>query len=301
MEDKDKPLISIVMPTYNHGKFISRAITSIRNQIYESWEIIIVDNHSEDDTDDIILAAADKRIKYIKFKNNGIIAASRNIGINAAKGQWIAFLDSDDWWTEDKLKYFDQLNKKNIDVFYHNLTIVDEKGAPINKYIKGWVLRKPIKRDLLVRGNPIATSSVIVRREILGKTRLFDENPKMVACEDYNLWLQIAEVTDKFYLCNRLMGYYTSHKGGASNRNTSVSEESAVKEYLASLSVIDRRRVSARIRYLNMRYQYRTKKYENVIKEIKYINLFGSLSYGLKTIAHIFLAAYKILNNKERA
>ena len=100
----DSQLISIIMPTFQHGHCISRSIQSVLDQTYESWELIIIDNHSVDNTSDIVLSFKDSRIKYLKFPNNGIIAASRNHGVLISKGDWIAFLDSDDWWEQSKLQ-----------------------------------------------------------------------------------------------------------------------------------------------------------------------------------------------------
>ncbi len=91
-------LVSVVIPTYNHARFLGRALQSVMDQTYKNWEVIIIDNHSQDNTDEIVEAFKDPRITLLKIHNNGVIAASRNMGIRAAKGEWIAFLDSDDHW-----------------------------------------------------------------------------------------------------------------------------------------------------------------------------------------------------------
>ena len=84
-------LISIIIPTFNHGQFLDRALKSIINQTYTNWEVIIVDNHSTDNTTKIVKSFKSSKITYFKIHNNGIIAKSRNAGIYAAKGEWIAF------------------------------------------------------------------------------------------------------------------------------------------------------------------------------------------------------------------
>ena len=96
-------MFSVILPTYNRAKFIEGAITSVLNQDYLNWELIIIDNFSKDNTQEIVEKFNDKRIKYIKYKNNGIIAKSRNYGIKLSKGNYLAFLDSDDWWYSKKL------------------------------------------------------------------------------------------------------------------------------------------------------------------------------------------------------
>ena len=101
----NEPLVSVVMPTYNHAQFIKDAIDSVRGQTYLNWELIIIDNYSEDNTRDIIEAYADDRIRYVQFRNNGIIAASRNRGIEQAQGEYVAFIDSDDVWLPEKISW----------------------------------------------------------------------------------------------------------------------------------------------------------------------------------------------------
>ena len=93
MNSKLIPIVSIIIPTYNHAKFISKALQSIIDQTFKKWEAIIIDNNSTDDTDKILKKFSDNRIKCLKINNNGVIAKSRNLGIKSAKGEWIAFLD----------------------------------------------------------------------------------------------------------------------------------------------------------------------------------------------------------------
>ena len=97
-------LFSIILPTYDRSNLIKTAIESVINQEYKNWELIIIDNYSKDNTEELVKNFSDKRIIFIKFKNNGIIAKSRNYGVKLAKGDYIAFLDSDDWWYPQKLK-----------------------------------------------------------------------------------------------------------------------------------------------------------------------------------------------------
>ena len=120
MNDTVSPLVSVVIPSYNHGRFLGRALQSVLDQTYTNSEVIVVDNHSTDNTDEVMASFADQRITYLKIHNNGIIAASRNAGLRLAKGEWIAFLDSDDYWSGNKLEQC-ILNRSNNDVIYHRL------------------------------------------------------------------------------------------------------------------------------------------------------------------------------------
>ena len=94
---------SVIIPTYNRCDLLKRAINSVLAQSFKKFEIIIIDNYSTDKTHKIVKNFKKKNIKYKKIRNRGIIAKSRNVGMKLAKGEWIAFLDSDDTWTKDKL------------------------------------------------------------------------------------------------------------------------------------------------------------------------------------------------------
>ena len=115
------PLVSIVMPTYNRGFCIERAITSVINQTVSDWELIVVDNNSSDNTDEVINNLLDDRISIVKINNNGIVAKSRNLGIKMANGCFVAFLDSDDWWAEKKLEMALARLELGSDLVYHDL------------------------------------------------------------------------------------------------------------------------------------------------------------------------------------
>lgn len=97
-------LVTVVIPTYNHAEFLKRALDSVVAQTYKDWEAIVVNNFSTDNTIVIVESFNDERIRLINFRNNGIIAASRNRGIEAARGKYVAFLDSDDIWYPEKLQ-----------------------------------------------------------------------------------------------------------------------------------------------------------------------------------------------------
>ena len=97
-------LVSIIMPSFNTGRFIKKTINSVLNQTYKNWELIIVDDCSNDNTDEIVNNINDSRIRYFKNRSNVGAALSRNKALKEARGKWIAFLDSDDLWEKDKLE-----------------------------------------------------------------------------------------------------------------------------------------------------------------------------------------------------
>ena len=161
MNEQIAPLVSVVIPTFNHGHYLGRALQSLIDQSYHDWEAIVIDNYSTDNTEDVISGFSDKRINYFKFHNNGVIGASRNVGIRAAKGKWIAFLDSDDWWHPGKLAEFHGRSEKNLDVFYHELEVMRPSNSWRRSFIGSWQVKSPVQIDLLIRGNALATSSVL--------------------------------------------------------------------------------------------------------------------------------------------
>ncbi len=244
-----QPLVSVIMPTYNHAKFIGKAIGSVLNQTYKNFELIIIDNYSGDETEKIVASYKDDRIIYLKFSNNGVIAASRNHGIKRSHGEYIAFLDSDDWWYPNKLlvasKY---LNR--ADIFFHNLHIFRQNRKSFAKF-KGRKLNSPVFVDLMTKGNALATSSVIVKKEILNSVNLFSEDKKLIAVEDFDTWLKISMKTQKFFYISKTLGAYWQHDSNTStasfeqyNRNRLVYEK-----YLSFLSPQDKLYTEAVISY----------------------------------------------------
>lgn len=180
-------LASVIIPTYNRYHLTKRAILSILNQTYKDFEIIVVDDGSNDDTAKL---KNEFDIKYIYQENKGVSSA-RNSGIKVAKGEWIAFLDSDDKWMEDKLQKQIEFFEKNPSIkFCHTQEKWIREGKEV-KYPKR--LKKPSGRCFYdnLQTCKIAPSSVVLHKSILNDVGLFDESKKV--CEDYDLWLRISK------------------------------------------------------------------------------------------------------------
>lgn len=215
-ENSEQPLVSIIMPTYNHGKFIGKATESVLNQTYQNFELIIIDNYSEDNTEEIVASYKDDRIKYLKFRNNGIIAASRNQGIKHSRGEYISFLDSDDIWYRSKIeKQLPHFQVPEIIGVASDATLVVE--TPYFRKINfgrskfGYV--DYCYRDVL-NCNPIITSSLIVRRMVLNHSGLFDESKDFSFIEDWELWLRMARYGSFRVLESPFLSYFVSRKRG---------------------------------------------------------------------------------------
>lgn len=206
-------LISVVIPTYNRALELNRAVDSVTKQTYTKWEIIVIDNYSEDNTDEIIKSYKNYNINLLKIHNNGNIAKSRNAGILSAKGELIAFLDSDDYWDENKLEYsIRYFNTKRADLTFHKMHI---KGPKKNLlYCKKTVcrnLRKPVYDDLLTNGNIICNSSVVVKKQLLLKIGLISQDQNKLYWEDYDTWIRISNLTNNFVYIPRTLGTVTKH------------------------------------------------------------------------------------------
>lgn len=132
-------LVSIIMPSWNTAKFIAESIQCVIDQTYTNWELLIVDDCSTDNSDDIVKPfLIDKRIKYFKNENNSGAALSRNKAMREAQGEWIAFLDSDDLWMPEKLeKQIKFMKDYGYVLSYHEYEKIDEEDNPLNIYVSG--------------------------------------------------------------------------------------------------------------------------------------------------------------------
>ncbi|QTE74988.1 glycosyltransferase family 2 protein [Clostridiales bacterium FE2010] len=131
-------LVSVIMPSWNTERFIANSIQSVINQTYQNWELIIVDDCSTDDTDNVVAGFSDERIRYLKNEKNCGAALTRNRALREAKGEWIAFLDSDDLWMPEKLeKQIDFMRENNCCLSYHQYEKINEEGQPLYIYVSG--------------------------------------------------------------------------------------------------------------------------------------------------------------------
>lgn len=204
-----KPLFSVIIPTYNREERLNICLDSLVNQTYKNFEVIVCDDGSEDNTKEVIELFKDKlSLKYMWEKNWGGPARPRNNGIKIAHGEWICFLDSDDWWYPNKLqeclKYLPY-----YDFIYHDMHIYTAKGKQKWHVSQGRHLSKVPYEDLILNGNGISNSTVVVRKSILDKTGKISEDYNLIAVEDYDYWIKIATITPNFYYIPKcLAGYW---------------------------------------------------------------------------------------------
>ena len=131
-------LVSIIMPSWNTGRFIGESIQSVLNQTYRNWELIIVDDCSTDNTDEVVASFQDERIRYFHNEHNSGAALTRNYALREARGEWIAFLDSDDLWEPEKLEHQIKFMVDNgYSLSYTEYEKIDEASQPLNIYVSG--------------------------------------------------------------------------------------------------------------------------------------------------------------------
>lgn len=179
-------LVSIVMPAHNSERYISDAIRSVIAQTYKRWELLVIDDCSTDCTAEIAksLVNADKRINYIRNDRNLGVALSRNRGFEAAHGDRIALLDSDDIWHSDKLeKQLAIAEKTGSDIVYCSYSIMDENSKKISDFI----VPERVSYDELLRESVISCSTAMLSRSIID-TELFSNE---YYHEDYAYWLRL--------------------------------------------------------------------------------------------------------------
>ena len=202
MSDRE-PLISIIMPNYNGGRWIGQAIASVVEQSYKNWELIIIDDGSTDDSVQIakkwqekVLIAGEGYIRILQYDHVGSAPFMRNRGLPWIYGGYIAFLDSDDWWIhlklEKQLKYMQQNDKFGLT--YHDMGIEDSGlqfkiWSDRNKACQGNCFKQ------LLYKNFIPTSSVMIKSDFI-----CIQDPSLKISHDWNMWLDIAEKTEIGFL-----------------------------------------------------------------------------------------------------
>ena len=212
-----QPLISIIMPTYNCGKFIGRTIDSVINQTYSNWELIVVDDCSKDDTEKVLNKyKKDKRINYIKLEKNSGAAVARTESMKRAKGNYMAFLDSDDLWYPKKLeKQLKFMQDNSYDFTCTAYEQIDEEDNKLNKVIK---TKKKADYNRILLDCPVGNSTVMYNVDKLGKF----EVPNIRKRNDDALWLQIIKKAKYIYGMNDVLMQYRIRSNSISSNKWSL-------------------------------------------------------------------------------
>ena len=197
-------LVSIITPSYNSEKFIKDCVDSVLSQTFQNWEMIIVDDCSNDNSKDIIsvLSAKDERIKSIFLEENVGSAEARNIAIRQAKGKYIAFLDSDDIWNEDKLEnQISFMNEKDIAFSFTSYQPISEDGKTKYSVI---ISPKKMSYHSYLKNTIIGCLTVIIDKEKTGDFQM----PDIRSSHDMALWLLIMKRGFSAYGLDENLAYY---------------------------------------------------------------------------------------------
>jgi glycosyltransferase involved in cell wall biosynthesis len=205
------PLVSVILPTYNRAGSIGAAIRSVLDQTERDFEIIVVDDRSTDETEDVVKRFGDPRIRYIRQARNGGDAASRNAGVLESRGKYLAFLDDDDEWLPEKLSLqlplFERGGERVGLVHGGRQTIVEATGQTVLMLSEG-------SPEEQLRWFRITTSAVMVRRAAVDEVGLFDES--IVFCSDCDLWIRLWRAGYEFQAVDRPIVRYHIHPDGLS-------------------------------------------------------------------------------------
>ena len=211
-------LISIITPTYNCGKFIGKTIETVLDQTYQNWEMIIVDDCSKDNTEEVVNSYREKdgRIKYYKFEENQGAAKARTEAMKHANGNYMAFLDSDDLWYNDKLeKQLKFMKENNYNFACTAYEQIDEEGNKIGKIIK---TKKKANYNRILLDCPVGNSTVMYNVDALGKF----EVPNIRKRNDDALWLQIIKKAEYIYGMDDILMKYRVRTNSISSNKLSL-------------------------------------------------------------------------------
>ena len=279
---------SIILPTYNRAStFLKQAIDSVVSQSYENWELIIIDNNSTDNTDELIKSFHNEKIKTYKIDNHGNIARSRNLGIKKSNGDYIALIDSDDFWEKDKLLHsYKHFKNSKTDGFCHSEYWLYPSGCQeIRHYGPN---QNFLYSNLLERGNCLSLSAIVLSKNILIKVGGFSENDSFITAEDYDLWLRLAKINSKMFFSKKIMGTFRIHvdsESGNIMKNTNavskVIKAHCIKHNLSNSirnnSLANCWLIAGKIFQLNNEYKHACKAY------------FKSLSYSFLSVEALIL------------
>lgn len=234
MDTDIKPKVSVIIVTQNRANFIAKAVESVQKQTFTDWELLVLDDDSNDQTEAIIEAykAKDERIKYYKNSPALGISKNRNKGVSLATGEYIAMLDSDDYWTdvnklEKQMKIFNSDN--TIGVIGSAMTMVREDGFVIKKRYEYHTDDYGIRNNILIK-NQFMQSSVIFKKDIFEKVGGYNENYDVA--EDLELFLRIGKEAKFANLKESTLGYLV-HSGNVSKRKLKMAwaVDSIIEKY----------------------------------------------------------------------
>ena len=220
MDTIKRPLITVVMPNYNGHRFVEQAIDSVLSQTYQDFELLIVDDCSEDDSLQLIKqkAQSDSRIRVIALEKNVGVANARNVGIREVKGKYITLLDNYDLWTADKLERQLAIAEKGADIVYCSYDFIDEQN---NEVKKPFIVPKQTNFNKMLASSVISCSTSFIKTELM---QAHPFNPEFYH-EDYVLWMELLRVCPTAYGDEKVLMHYRQVTGSRSNKKGNAAKE----------------------------------------------------------------------------
>lgn len=212
-----EPLVSIITPCYNSADFISATINSVLEQTYTNWELIIIDDKSKDNSCEIIEEYTKQysKISLVKLTQNGGVANARNVGLQEAKGKYIAFLDSDDIWLKEKLKkQVSYMEDRALPMTFCAYNRINEAGEVISRKIEA---PNSVNYRQLLSHNVIIFSTSLTLKSAIGDTKF-----KKLGHEDWIFWLDIFKKPFNGYGINEPLVLYRIRQGSVSSNKLKV-------------------------------------------------------------------------------
>ncbi len=200
-------LVSVIIVTHKRLNLLKQTIASVQDQDYKQIEIIVVSDGEELETKEFVNESLCGRLQYAHVNHYGYPAPARNLGIQLAKGEYIAFCDDDDLWMPGKLTaQINAMELNNASFSFTGRFTIDENGLPLQTKKIKWIPKK-VNAEKLLFSNFITYSSVVVNRNILGGKNLFSEEKRFRAFEDYHLWLRLLKTSKSVVLTQDFVGY----------------------------------------------------------------------------------------------
>jgi GT2 family glycosyltransferase len=248
-----QPKISVVIPNYNRADELVRCLDSLVAQTFESFEVLVCDDGSTDRSAEVAAAYVDKlNLRFDTAINFGGPARPRNRGIALARAPFVAFLDSDDWWTPNKLACSYSALMDGADVVYHDLFVVrtvDQKN--FHERIKSTPPKVPMFESLLCTGMSLPNSSVVLRKDLLLRIGGVCEERELISVEDYDTWIRLARVTECFVRLPACNGFYWMGGGNisAASAKQQLRIRSLYARHLGNLSVSSQKKALGFLSY----------------------------------------------------
>lgn len=266
----ESTVFSVVIPTFNRGDRLVVALDSLVAQTYKNFEVLVCDDGSTDCTRDVVEGYKKLLdLTYIWKENWGGPARPRNCGIKASKGEWICFLDSDDWWYPEKLeKCLIHLADNNL--IYHDLDVYSAKQKRPERTLGSWTVKNEVFNDLMIRGNAINNSSVVVKKELLLRVNCFSEEKELKFVEDYDCWLKISLIDNKFYFIpNSLGGYWMGDNASSASIRTIESMKYVYEKFQYKLGTDEKIKALSNFNFTIGLLYYTMHHYESAIGYFK--------------------------------